>query len=121
MTNKETIDKALRAVFLPSPSIQAEGFIYASALTVRLCIDGCMLLREQIPESGVAGYYRGFTLVTNPRIQVGTALLASGHKLEVVDLIICDRCGDSGFSGYGRGYDAVCDDCGGQSAAVRLS
>lgn len=28
----------------------------------------------------------------------------------------CPTCNDSGFSGYGSGYDAVCSDCGGQSA-----
>ena len=28
----------------------------------------------------------------------------------------CEICNDSGFSGYGTGYDAVCSDCGGQSA-----
>lgn len=26
----------------------------------------------------------------------------------------CDVCGGGGFSGYGTGYDAVCDNCGGQ-------
>lgn len=25
----------------------------------------------------------------------------------------CAKCGGGGFSGYGTGYDAVCDDCGG--------
>jgi len=25
----------------------------------------------------------------------------------------CTVCGGSGFSGYGTGYDAVCDNCGG--------
>jgi len=25
----------------------------------------------------------------------------------------CERCGGSGFSGYGTGYNAVCDECGG--------
>ena len=30
----------------------------------------------------------------------------------------CPTCGNSGFSGYGTGYDAVCGDCGGQSAMV---
>ncbi|ULF49382.1 anti-TRAP protein [Bacillus phage MrBubbles] len=25
----------------------------------------------------------------------------------------CATCGGSGFSGYGTGYDAVCDNCGG--------
>ncbi len=29
----------------------------------------------------------------------------------------CATCNDSGFSGYGSGYDAVCSDCGGQSAS----
>ena len=28
----------------------------------------------------------------------------------------CPTCNNSGFSGYGTGYDAVCSDCGGQSA-----
>ncbi|WP_176374175.1 hypothetical protein [Bacillus mobilis] len=27
--------------------------------------------------------------------------------------IECEVCGGSGFSGYGTGYDAVCDNCGG--------
>lgn len=27
--------------------------------------------------------------------------------------IPCERCGGFGFSGYGTGYDAVCDECGG--------
>lgn len=27
--------------------------------------------------------------------------------------IPCERCGGSGFSGYGTGYDAVCDECAG--------
>lgn len=31
---------------------------------------------------------------------------------------ICARCGDSGFSGWGTGYDAVCSECGGQSASM---
>lgn len=26
----------------------------------------------------------------------------------------CNVCGGSGFSGYGSGYDAVCDNCGGK-------
>lgn len=26
---------------------------------------------------------------------------------------ICPECGGSRFSGYGTGYDAVCDSCGG--------
>ena len=30
----------------------------------------------------------------------------------------CPTCGNSGSSGYGSGYDAVCSDCGGQSAMV---
>lgn len=30
-----------------------------------------------------------------------------------VAMIDCTRCGGSGFSGYGSGYDAVCDWCGG--------
>jgi hypothetical protein len=31
----------------------------------------------------------------------------------------CDRCGNSGFAGYGTGYDAICDDCAGQSAYIK--
>lgn len=30
----------------------------------------------------------------------------------------CPTCGNSGFPGYGTGYDAVCGDCGGQSAMM---
>lgn len=26
----------------------------------------------------------------------------------------CPKCGGTGFSGYGTGYNAVCDECGGQ-------
>lgn len=29
-------------------------------------------------------------------------------------MVDCPRCGGSGFSGFGSGYDAVCDECGGQ-------
>ena len=32
--------------------------------------------------------------------------------------IFCEKCGDSGFSGHGTGYDDVCSECGGQSAAA---
>lgn len=28
--------------------------------------------------------------------------------------ICCTECGGSGFTGYGTGYDCVCDTCGGQ-------
>jgi hypothetical protein len=31
----------------------------------------------------------------------------------------CKTCNDSGFSGRGSGYDAVCSDCGGQSVHAR--
>ena len=31
-------------------------------------------------------------------------------------MIDCPTCNNSGFNGYGSGYDAVCSDCGGQSA-----
>lgn len=34
------------------------------------------------------------------------------------DGVLCERCGDSGFSGRGTGYDAVCGDCGGQAATA---
>lgn len=30
----------------------------------------------------------------------------------------CPTCGGSGFAGYGSGYDAVCDNCGGQREIV---
>lgn len=32
-------------------------------------------------------------------------------ELKTVD---CEECGGSGFSKAGTGYDAVCDNCGGQ-------
>ena len=32
---------------------------------------------------------------------------------------VCGSCLDSGFSGYGRGYDDVCSECGGQSPYAR--
>lgn len=40
--------------------------------------------------------------------EVGTRLVISGWLVE-----ICERCGGSGFSGYGTGYDDVCSTCGG--------
>lgn len=29
-------------------------------------------------------------------------------------LVDCAKCGGGGFSGYGTGYDDVCDECGGR-------
>lgn len=36
-----------------------------------------------------------------------------GGKMRTPITKTCPKCGGSGFSGYGTGYDAVCDDCAG--------
>ena len=33
-------------------------------------------------------------------------------------LIECPKCGGGGFSGYGTGYDDVCDECGGRGKVI---
>ncbi|ANH50621.1 hypothetical protein SALINJAH_170 [Bacillus phage SalinJah] len=37
-----------------------------------------------------------------------------------VDVEDCLTCGGGGFSGYGTGYDAVCDNCGGHGVLPKL-
>lgn len=51
-------------------------------------------------------------------IERARAALASTAEPGGEKYVTCPKCGGSGFSGYGTGYDDVCDDCAGNKTVL---
>ena len=79
---------------------------------------------HRMPGSAFDRHRWGIYGVKNPTVCLGWFKMITGPRgigwwmaspFEVERHVVCEGCGNSGFSGFGTGYGDVCDECGGQS------
>lgn len=91
---------------MPVPFSNMEDIIYCHSN--ELAHELFYFLREK-------GYSVG---LSNSQINTGTHGKQAVKRIDVfkkkAETVDCEECGGSGFSKAGTGYDAVCDNCGGQ-------